>query len=147
MASIRGIGMIIIMQPHIEEAVTFYKNLGLKLQFHLKEKWAEFDAHNIRIGLCPTSREATERVRTGIVMEVSDLYATYNDLKNRVTFLGEPTEAVHGIMVSFQDPGGNIIDFYQPTPEKVKELVRKTVEEDNQGCCKTEQNDDGCCKK
>ncbi len=146
MAYIDKVGMVIIMEPNLEAAVEFYKMLGLKLRFHLKEKWAEFDTSNVKIGLCPTSRPAEQLVRTGIVLEVKDLYAAYNALRSAVTFLSEPTQAVHGIMVSFQDPGGNIIDLYQPTPEKVKELVLKTVGED--GCCQATSDDNdksGCC--
>ena len=142
--------MIIIMQPELDAAVAFYKDfIGLKLKFHLKEKWAEFELGDLRIGLCPTGRPALEVVRTGIVMEVEDLYMAYNDLKDRVTFLGEPSEAVHGIMVSFQDPGGNIIDLYQPTPEKVRDLVLKTVKKDGESqedCCNDDDSQqDECC--
>lgn len=146
MNTIQKIGMIILMQPDVDTAVTFYKQLGLKLKFHVKERWAEFDIDGVRLGMCPTSRPATELVRTGIVLEVADVGKMYQENKETMTFLSAPVEAVHGIMVSFQDPGGNILDLYQPTPEKVKELVKKVREEspaDGQdGCCGAE---DGCC--
>jgi len=33
-------------------------------------------------------------------------------------------------MCSFKDPGGNIFDLYQPTPEKVQEMVEKMKQEE-----------------
>ena len=45
------IGMIIIMQPDLQAAVEFYKRLGFTLKFHLQDKWAEFDAGSVKLGL------------------------------------------------------------------------------------------------
>ena len=129
-SAIQKINMVILMQPDLEVAVTFYKNLGLKLKFHMKSKWAEFELSGVKVGLCPIG-SVQERV-TGIVLEVENLREVYDKLKDTVSFVNEPKEALHGVMVSFKDPGGNILDLYQPTPEKVQELVAKTAQE---GCC------------
>ncbi len=141
--------MLILLQPDLEKAVQFYEDLGLKKKFHLKEKWAEFDLDGISIGLCPVDPEKlTEKgidpstgFRTGIVLEVDDLRALCSQRAESMTFLGEPVEAVHGLMVSFRDPGGNIMDLYQPTPEKLREFVKKSAqkEQEEQGPC--------CCDK
>jgi predicted enzyme related to lactoylglutathione lyase len=130
---IQKLGMIILMQRDLDAAVSFYLRLGLSLKFRMKEKWAEFEINGVKLGLCPTSQDMQGR-RSGIVFDVNDVRSLYEELKNEVTFVGEPVEALHGIMVSIQDPGGNILDLYQPTPEKVKELVQKVEKED--GCCK-----------
>jgi len=148
MSSIQRITMVILMQPDLASAVSFYKNLGFKLKFYMTEKWAEFELDGVKIGFCPTSRPADAGdVRTGIVLEVDDLYALHKELAGQVTFIGEPYEAVHGIMVSFRDPGGNILDLYQPTPEKVKDLIKKAAAEDEAaaagGCCG--KKPDACC--
>jgi|SRR5579885_2130514 len=147
MAHIKSIGMVILMQPDLEAAVAFYKQLGLRPRFHLREKWAEFEANGVKIGLCPTSRPASQLVRTGLVLEVDNVHEFYADFQGKVSFIGEPIEAVHGIMVSFQDPGGNIVDLYQPTPEKVKDLVRSTMETDGMDeCCQSQEKEsEGCC--
>lgn len=131
---IKKVGMVILMQQDLDAAVSFYLQLGIPLKFRMKEKWAEFDINGVKLGLCPTSQDMQGR-RSGIVLEVEDVRTMYNDLKDEITFIGEPAEALHGIMVSFKDPGGNILDLYQPTPEKVKELVDKVKQED-QGCCR-----------
>jgi hypothetical protein len=140
---IKRVGMLILRQPSIANAIDFYTKLGLKLKFHLKDSWAELVLGDLKIGLCPTS--APQEYRTGIVLEVSDLHAFYKAHKGMITFLGEPKEAVHGIMVSFKDPGGNILDVYQPTPERVKELIKRSGNEDDSTPCKNDQA--SCCKK
>lgn len=140
---INQVAMIILMEQDLAKAVEFYQKLGFELKFHLKDKWAEFELNNVKFGLCPTSEEPA-LVRTGIVLEVKDLRAIYEQNKNWIEFFGEPHEAVHGIMISFKDPSGNVLDLYQPTPEKVQELMRKTAEQGGEGedCCGSQ---DSCC--
>lgn len=126
---ITKVGMIILLEPDVDAAVSFYKKLGLKQIFHIKESWAEFALGEVKIGLCPTSQEVRDRI-TGIVLEVDDVRAFYEQYKNEIPFKSAPIEKVHGIMASIQDPGGNIIDLYQPTPEKVQKMVKEVVEKD-----------------
>lgn len=145
-ASIKKVGMIILMERDLAAAVEFYKSLGFKLKFHLKDKWAEFELDNVKVGLCPTD-EDLGLVRTGIVLEIDDLRAFYESRKGSFEFFGEPHEAVHGIMISFKDPSGNVLDLYQPTPEKVRELMKKTAQEDKDSCCKpSEESEERCCQ-
>lgn len=126
------LGMVIVMQPDLAKAVEFYQKLGLKLNFHLPNRWAEFDLGCVKIGLCPTQQEQ-DNVRTGIVFEVmQDLLALHATLKEQgVNFVNEPVIAPHGVMVGVKDPGGNVFDLYQPTPEKMKEFVEKNKDEQN----------------
>lgn len=131
--------MLILMQPDIAQAIEFYQKLGLKLIFHIKDKWAEMQLGDIKIGLCPTSA-APEWQQTGIVLQVDDVYQAYASLKDEIEFVVQPKEKTHGIMARFKDPGGNLLDLYQPTPEKVVELVRKTAEQ-------TPDKQDNCAKK
>jgi predicted enzyme related to lactoylglutathione lyase len=146
MAQVKKLAMVIFMQPDVEAAVALYSKLGLTLLFHIKERWAEFDLNGVKIGLCPSSKPMTE-FRTGVVFEVADVRKIYDELKNTGIFLGEPMEAVHGVMASLKDPGGNIIDLYQQTPDKVKDFVANTVAQEHQnesgGCCKAKAQT--CC--
>lgn len=147
------VGMLILMEHDLDAAVTFYKQLGLELKFHLKEKWAEFNIGDIKIGLCPTETEPFRR-HTGIVLEVSDLNALHQELKALgLKFLwDEPKEAAHGIMLGIEDPNGNILDLYQPTPEKIHDLVHKTATAGQDSCCSnnkttnTDNDTDQCCQ-
>lgn len=122
MTYVKKLAMVIVMVPNVEQAVAFYALFGLRLRFHLKNAWAEFSLGDVKLGLCPTSSPVLN-TRTGIVLEVEDLNKVYQELKDTVIFLSEPKKALHGIMVSFQDTGGNILDLYQPTPEKIGQLL------------------------
>ena len=125
------VGMLITIQHDIETSFEFYKNLGLVPKFHIKNRWAEFELDNVKFVLCPTSNELPDR-HTGIVLEVPDLKNLHTELlAKNVIFVTEPKEAPHGIMASIKDPGNNIIDLYQPTHEKVADIVRKA----QAGCC------------
>lgn len=125
------VGMVIVMQHDLGKAVEFYRDvLKLPLKFHLEGKWAEFDLGCVKFGLCPIT-EVQDNIRTGIVLEVrEDLLKLYESLQDTVTFLNEPVVAVHGVMVGFKDVGGNILDLYQPTLDKVKDLVKETANKD-----------------
>ncbi len=141
---VKKVHMIILRQQDLQAAIDFYKQLGLKLVFHIKNSWAEMKLGDIKIGLCPTTTVIDEH-RTGVVLEVQDLNQVYEQYKDKIIFVNKPKEAVHGMMVSFKDPGGNILDLYQPTPEKLMELIKQTQQKDekDQGCCNANKN---CCK-
>jgi predicted enzyme related to lactoylglutathione lyase len=117
------VGMLILMENDLEKAIEFYQKLGFPLVFHLKEKWAELSIGDVKLGLAPTDQQLPDR-HTGIILEIADVKKAYTELSEKgVTFIREPFEAVHGIMTSIKDPGGNIMDLYQPTPEKVNEVI------------------------
>ena len=126
---IKRVSMLILMQPDLEAAVNFYESLGLKKKFHLEGKWAEFDLNGTSLGLCPINAKDLPDRRTGFVLEVEDLKGLHQELIDQVKFVQEPVEALHGIMASFRDPGGNVIDIYQPTPEKVKKHAEKMAKQ------------------
>lgn len=139
MGYVKKIAMVIFMQKDLAAAVAFYAKLGIPVVFELKNRWAELRVGDVQIGLCPTESELSD-FRTGVVFEVEDVRGAYQALKDEVTFLSEPVEAVHGVMVSLKDPGNNIIDLYQPTPEKVRALAEKIKQEE--GCCKGNEHNE-----
>lgn len=124
------LGMVILMQKDLAKAVEFYKKLGLAEKFHLADKWAEFDLGCVKLGLCPFDQEQ-DNIRTGLVFEVfEDLIEMHKRLAAQgVVFLADPVVAPHGVMVGVKDPGGNVFDIYQPTPEKLKEFVEKNKDQ------------------
>lgn len=125
------VGMLILMENDLEKAIEFYQKLGFPLVFHLKEKWAEMSIGDVKLGLAPTEQQLPDR-HTGIILEIADVKKAYTELAEKgVTFIREPFEAVHGIMTSVKDPGGNIMDLYQPTPEKVNEVIEGLKKESN----------------
>lgn len=146
--------MVILMQSDLPAAVAFYKKLGLHQVFYLTSKWAEFQLGETKLGLCPLNpgENAPQAIRTGLVFEVSDMEQFKKDLQGTCEFLGEPIEKPHGIMASIKDPGGNIIDIYQSTPEKLKAyLEERAKQQASEGCCGSQKedcgskNEDDCC--
>ena len=134
------VGMLITIQHDIETSFEFYKNLGLLPKFHIKNRWAEFELGQVKFILCPTENALPDR-HTGIVLEVENLKDLHTELVGKgVVFVTEPKEATHGIMASIKDPGNNIIDLYQPTHEKVTEIVRQA----QASCCGSQ---DQCSSK
>jgi predicted enzyme related to lactoylglutathione lyase len=146
MNAVKKVAMVIVMQNDLQAAVDFYKKLGLTLVFHVNDRWAEFKINDLQIGLCPTD-EKVNLNRTGIVFEIADLGAFYEAQKEALSFLDKPTEAAHGIMASIQDPSGNILDLYQPTPEKIAEKLDADTccKPQADSCCQSETNQGGCC--
>ncbi len=142
--SINKIAMIILMQRDLDAAIAFYHDLGFSLKFRMKDRWAEFELNGIKIGLCP-AQDLPEQNRTGIVLQIENLEKAYEQTKDRINFLSAPITASHGIMTSIQDPSGNIIDLYQPTPEKLHDIMSKVDQSD--GCCKQEVTAESCCKQ
>lgn len=126
------VSMLISMHNDLEAAMKFYQDLGLELKFHVKDQWAEFDLNGIKLGLAYTNAELPER-HTGIVLEVPNLQQTYEEYtKKGVKFVKEPVEAAHGNFASFIDPGNNVIDLYEPTPERLKAAIEKARQEQAQ---------------
>jgi len=120
--------MIILMEPDMDAALLFYEKLGLRPVFVHENRWAEFQIGDIKLGLCVTQMQSIEK-RTGVVFEVEDLKKVYDELNETVEFVQEPVEAIHGVMATIKDPGGNLIDLYQPTPERVQDLINKVKQD------------------
>ena len=124
----KKIHMVILMQTDLAAGVVFYQKLGLNLKFHLKNKWAEFELGEVKLGLFPGNER--QEWRTGIVFEIDDIKRLYEKMNDGIEFVGEPIEKIHGIMVSIKDPNGNIVDLYQPTPNKLREFIKEVKEKD-----------------
>lgn len=122
------ISMFILMQNNLEQAIAFYLKLGYTLSFQIPNQWAEFDAHGIKLGLAYTDTDLPER-RTGIILEIDDLHQWCKEQATQGISCGEPVERLHGIMSSIKDPGNNILELYQPTPEKVHQSAQNMQED------------------
>jgi len=133
---ISRLNMLILMQNDLEKAIKFYESVGLKLIFQVPGHWAECSLiDGTKVGLCPTPQELEGMRRTGFVFEVDDLNAMHEKLKDSANFINEPVEKEHGVIASVADPAGNIIELYQPMPEKIQEMLRKQQEaEACKGC-------------
>lgn len=138
------LAMVILMVNDIEKAAAFYEVLGGQKRCLFPKSWAELNLNGITIALCHTEQEQGQR-RTGLVFALDDLMAFYAQYKATLLFLEEPTTKLHGIMVSVQDPSGNILELYQPTPEKVREFMAQNRDACCAGAGCSDANDT-CCK-
>lgn len=140
--------MAVLMQTDLAKAVEFYKKLGLELLFQLEGKWAEFGLGGVKIGLCPAPEVEKGRY-TGLVFQTDDVKKLAEELKaDGIEFAAEPEVATHGVMASLLDPSGNRIDLYEPTHDKVREVLEKNgkIPEKTGGGCSTRPTG-GCCKE
>lgn len=136
--------MLILHEHDIDAAVKLYETLGFTLQFNLKDQWAELILDGIRLGLAHSSQELPDR-RTGIVLEVDDIVAACNAIKELgCTVVNEPVDAPHGMIASFKDPGNTIVDLFQPMPEKYEALLKEKFGDNPDGCC-AGGNEERCC--
>jgi len=142
MSQVRRLAMVILMVTDVEKAVSFYEKLGAQKRCLFPKSWAELVLEGITVALCHTEHEQGQR-RTGLVFAVDDLIAFYSAHKTDMIFLEEPVTKLHGIMVSVQDPSGNILELYQATPEKVQSFMNTQKES---GCCREDMNESDCCK-
>ncbi len=138
------LAMVILMVNDVEKAVSFYETLGALKRCLFPKSWAELDLQGITLALCHTEQEQGQR-RTGMVFALDDVMAFYTNHKDHLSFVEEPITKIHGIMVSVQDPSGNIIELYQATPEKVREVMAAQKGDE---CCKKNSADaeDTCCR-
>jgi predicted enzyme related to lactoylglutathione lyase len=137
--------MVVLMERDMDAAVAFYEAMGALKHTVFPGSWAEMVIGDVTVALCHTETDYGPR-RTGLVFAVKDLLGFYAAHKDTYQFMHEPVTKLHGIMASIQDPSGNVIELYQPTPEKVREYMDAQKEES--GCCKEDKPmDEGCCKK
>ena len=137
---ITRLSTLIVIQNDLAAGVAFYKSLGLKLAFEIPSRWAEFILpEGTKLCLCPTSQELNSQRHTGFVFEVKDLKQLHEQLKESTTFVNEPTEKEYGIIASIADPAGNVIDLFEPDPEKIQEMMRK-----QRSACQGSCDEGGC---
>jgi catechol 2,3-dioxygenase-like lactoylglutathione lyase family enzyme len=116
--------MIVLLQNDLEAAISFYASLGAEVIFRVEGQWAELNFDGVRIGLAVANEELPER-RCGIILEIPDLRAWCEAQESHGVKTVPVIERVHGLMSAVSDTGNNIIEFYQPTPERVKEALGK----------------------
>lgn len=105
---------------NLDRAVQFYGDaLGLKLKFRDGDKWAEFDATNVSIGLelaegqgSPGSGGAT------VVLRGPDLDGFLARVRQGGgATIGAVEQRPYGRLARFSDPDGNEVNYLELTPK------------------------------
>jgi predicted enzyme related to lactoylglutathione lyase len=125
------VSMISLMQNDLAASTAFYEKLGLPMTFQVPGKWAEFEVHGVKLFLYQVDQELPDHY-TGLVLHVDDLHSFFEEFKDSISFVTEPTDLEYAFIARFKDPGNNIIGLVQPTPERVKQAV-KAAQEDDKG--------------
>lgn len=118
------LSMIILMQHDLDAAVAFYEKIGFSCTFHIPQQWAEMTDGRINLGLAHTLEELPLR-RTGLVFNIANLQEWCSLVEGQGIHCSDTLEQVHGIMSSITDPGNNILELYQPTPEKLQKALEE----------------------
>lgn len=116
---------IAVSTPDLQRLVNFYTNtLGFPIAGRLGDSITFVDIGGTRLELIekPDITVAQEEDRKGmlhIAFEVDDVQQTYEEFKAKgVEFHIPAREARPGLWVAFfRDPDGNILEFFQATPQ------------------------------
>ena len=104
----------------LDRAVTFYGDVvGLKMKFRDGEKWAEFDAGNVSLGLELLEGQGSAGAGGGVVvLRGSDLDGLLSRLRAAgYATIGAIDQRPYGRIARFTDPDGNEVNYLEPKPK------------------------------
>lgn len=93
----------------------FYEGLGLKVRFADPGKWIQFVSDATAFCVADPKESASEQLKDAVlVFDVDNLEAAMERAAAMGAHVGAIRDmASHGRAVKVQDPGGNVIQFYQ----------------------------------
>ena len=104
----------------LKKLLRFYQNIGFELKFIEEDgAWAEFDLGETSFALLqrPAEKGAVQSAKTRIMFEIDDIELIYEELKNKgVKTIGEIRTEPYGKLLTFEDPDGHWLEFYQRLP-------------------------------
>ncbi|GIM49743.1 VOC family protein [Capnocytophaga stomatis] len=99
----------------LEVSKKFFQELGFVLKFQ-QEDWVEFDlgATSFAILKRPAEKGKVKPQKTRIMFEVDDIESLYEELKSKnVRFIGTIRYENYGKLLTFEDPDGNWLEFFE----------------------------------
>lgn len=112
----------------LEKSLHFYQSIGFKIKFS-EDSWVEFDLGQTSFAILerPKNKGNVIPGKTRIMFETNDIETVYNELKNkRVKIIGTIRSESYGKLLTFEDPDGHWLEFYQKKEKTDKSL--KTFE-------------------
>ena len=105
---------ITIMVQNMDDAVNFYKSIGLTLKQRWDDHYAMVTAPGITIGLHPTEKNATSSGTLSVGFMIDNINDAKSLLdKNKIAYTPEE-DGKSGIYLHFKDPFGTILYFVKP---------------------------------
>jgi predicted enzyme related to lactoylglutathione lyase len=123
----KGINVVSISVPDLDQARTFYRDvlgLGEPLYDLPDAGWIEFGSGSLSGNIAVTTAEADWQPSTGttIVLNVEDCHAAWLELKQRGVRCDEPVVFPGYVtFCSFYDPFGNRLQMCSPAPAEENE--------------------------
>jgi metallothiol transferase len=100
----------------LNKSIDFYQNaIGFRIKF-IEDEWIEFDLGETSFAILkrPSSKGKVVPQKTRIMFETNDIESLYHDLRDKnVTFIGEIRNEPYGKLLTFEDPDGHWLEFFQ----------------------------------
>ena len=101
---------------NLEKSIRFYQDIGFELKFIDGNAWAEFDMGETSFALLqrPAEKGAVRPAKTRIMFEVNDIEKIRQQLISlSVKLIGGVREETYGKLLTFEDPDGHWLEFFE----------------------------------
>ena len=101
---------------NLEKSIRFYQDIGFELKFIDGNAWAEFDLGETAFALLqrPAEKGAVQPAKTRIMFEVKDIEKMRRHLSSLgVNLIGGVREETYGKLLTFEDPDGHWLEFFE----------------------------------
>ena len=100
----------------LQRSIEFYRNIGFGIK-HTDGDWVEFEVGETSFAILkrPESKGEVRPQKTRIMFETDDIELLFDTLKQRgVKLIGAIREEPYGKLLTFEDPDGHWLEFYEP---------------------------------
>jgi len=102
----------------LQKSKQFYKDMGFEVKL-TDGDWIEFDLGETSFAILqrPAHKGDVIASKTRIMFETDNIELVYEELKNKgVKTIGEIRTESYGKLLTFEDPDGHWLEFYQRLP-------------------------------
>lgn len=102
----------------LQKSKQFYQDMGFEVKL-TDGDWIEFDLGETSFAILqrPAHKGDVITSKTRIMFETDDIELVYEELKNKeVKTIGEIRTESYGKLLTFEDPDGHRLEFYQRLP-------------------------------
>ena len=100
----------------LQRSIEFYRNIGFGIKL-TDGDWVEFEVGETSFAILkrPESKGEVLPQKTRIMFETDDIELLFDTLKQRsVKLIGAIREEPYGKLLTFEDPDGHWLEFYEP---------------------------------
>lgn len=100
----------------LQRSIEFYQNIGFRIKL-IDSDWVEFDFGETSFAILkrPENKGKVIPQKTRIMFETDDIRLVFDTLRKANTkLIGEIREETYGKLLTFEDPDGHWLEFYEP---------------------------------